>query len=107
MAIGHKTGGRQKGSLNKLSADIKDMILGALQDVGGRDYLAARALDQPVAFMSLLGRVLPHQLTGESGAPIAIDLRWADATESVAPPTIEPDPIDNTDIVVEFAGSTC
>ena len=55
------------------------MILGALSDVGGRDYLAARALDQPVAFMGLIGKVLPLQLTGENGAPIAYSFRWADA----------------------------
>ena len=71
--------GRKPGVPNKLSADIKEMVLGALSDVGGRDYLAARALDQPVAFMGLVGKVLPSQLTGENGAPIAVDFRWADA----------------------------
>ena len=72
--------GRPKGVPNKLNGDIKAMILGALEDVGGRDYLAARALDTPVAFMGLIGKVLPLQLTGENGAPIAVDFRWADAT---------------------------
>jgi len=74
--------GRKPGVPNKLNADIKAMIVGALQDVGGQQYLAERALDQPQAFMSLLGRVLPLQLTGENGAPIAVDFRWADATPS-------------------------
>lgn len=71
--------GRKPGAPNKLNATIKELIVGALDDVGGREYLAARALDQPVAFMGLLGRVLPLQLTGENGAPIAVDFRWADA----------------------------
>jgi hypothetical protein len=102
MAQGRKTGGRQPGSLNKNTADIKAMVLGALQDVGGRDYLAARALDQPVAFMGLVGKVLPLQLTGENGAPIAVDFRWADATPPVVTvETIEAD--DNDDVVVTFA----
>jgi hypothetical protein len=35
-----KTGGRRKGTANKLNADIKAMILGALNDVGGQEYLA-------------------------------------------------------------------
>ena|SRR5690348_13370060 len=77
--------GRPKGAINRHTADIKAMILGALSDVGGRDYLAARALDQPVAFMTLIGKVLPLQVTGENGRPIAVDFRWADAT----PATIE------------------
>ncbi len=81
--------GRKPGVPNKLSADIKGMVLGALSDVGGRDYLAARALDQPVAFMGLIGKVLPLQLTGENGAPIAVDFRWADATPAL--PMIDAD----------------
>lgn len=71
--------GRKPGAPNKLNADIKEMVIGALDDVGGRDYLAARAIDTPTAFMALLGKILPTQLTGENGAPIAYSFRWADA----------------------------
>lgn len=67
---GRKTGGRVAGVPNKATGDIKAMVLGALSDVGGRDYLAARALDQPVAFMGLIGRVLPLQLSGQNGGPV-------------------------------------
>ena len=35
------------------------MVLAALDQVGGVDYFAARAQDQPVAFVALLGKVLP------------------------------------------------
>jgi hypothetical protein len=73
--------GRRKGVPNKLNADLKAMILGALDDAGGREYLAARAIDTPVAFMSLLGKVLPMQLTGENGGALAIDFRWLDAPD--------------------------
>lgn len=59
--------GRPKGALNKSTAILKDMILGALNDVGGQEYLAWAAKAEPKAFMSLLGRVLPYQL---SGAPL-------------------------------------
>jgi len=82
--------GRKPGAPNKLSADIKEMVIGALEDVGGRSYLAARAIDTPTAFMALLGKILPTQLTGENGAPIAYSFRWADATitENNAEPAI-------------------
>jgi hypothetical protein len=92
--------GRPKGVPNKLNGDIKAMIVGALQDVGGRDYLAARAIDQPIAFMGLVGRVLPLQVTGENGAPIAVDFRWADAL----PPTI--DAVADETISVTFVDTT-
>jgi hypothetical protein len=54
-----RTGGRQKGTPNKLSGDLKEMILGALDDAGGRKYLAARAADTPGPFLTLLGKILP------------------------------------------------
>jgi len=67
------------------------MVLGALSDVGGRDYLAARALDQPVAFMGLIGRVLPLQVTGENGGALVVDFRWADAQPQLERPAIDAD----------------
>jgi len=62
MATGCKTGGRQKGTPNKMSKALKDMVLGALDDVGGQEYLARMSQEQPTAFMALLGRVLPTTL---------------------------------------------
>ena len=79
--------GRKPGIPNKDNADIRALIIGALHQVGGVDYLAARALDQPVAFMGLIGKVLPLQLAGHDGQRLVVDFRWADAEP--APPTIE------------------
>lgn len=61
--------GRPKGSPNKQTAALKDMILGALSDVGGREYLATQAEENPAAFLTLIGKVLPTTLagTGEGG----------------------------------------
>lgn len=54
--------GRPKGSKNVVPAALKDLILGALEQVGGQDYLAEQARKNPVAFLSLVGRVLPVQV---------------------------------------------
>jgi hypothetical protein len=67
MAKGKKTGGRRKGSTNKLPSELKEMILTALGDAGGVDYLVARAKDTPAAFLTLVGKVLPLQVTGKDG----------------------------------------
>ncbi len=73
MAKGRKTGGGSRaGSPNRLNADLKDMILGALDDAGGRDYLTRQAEKNPGAFMVLVGKVLPMQLTGSGGGPLEI-----------------------------------
>jgi hypothetical protein len=72
---GYREGsGRKKGVPNKINSDLKEMILGALSDVGGRDYLALRAKDTPAAFLTLVGKVLPMQLAGEGGGPVTINL---------------------------------
>lgn len=64
MAIGKKTGGRTKGTPNKTTKALKDMILGALEDVGGQKYLNQQAKENPVAFMTLLGKVVPSEIKG-------------------------------------------
>ena len=69
---GKKTGGRTKGTPNKVTGELKDMILGALSNKGGMAYLERQADDNPTAFMTLVGKVLPLQVTGENGQAIPI-----------------------------------
>lgn len=66
MAKGIKTGGRKPGSVNKYSADLKNMILEALGNAGGAKYLEDRANDPKTAaaFLGLVGRVLPMTVQG-------------------------------------------
>lgn len=54
--------GRPKGATNKMTRTIKAAIEEAFGKVGGADYLARMAEEQPAAFMTLLGKVLPTQL---------------------------------------------
>jgi hypothetical protein len=69
---GERRGGRQKGTPNKVSAQLKEMILGALDDAGGQTYLTRMAQEQPGPFMTLLGKVLPTTLAGEPNAPALV-----------------------------------
>jgi hypothetical protein len=57
-------GGSRKGRPNKITAAVKDMIVSALNEVGGVEYLVRQAEENPSAFMTLVGKVLPLQLTG-------------------------------------------
>ena len=54
--------GRGKGNLNKNTAAIKDMIDQALREAGGVEYLKRQALENPAAFMGLLGKILPKDI---------------------------------------------
>jgi len=57
--------GRPKGSPNKLSQSLKEMILASLDDVGGKKYLARLAIENSSAYSSLLGKVLPTTLAAD------------------------------------------
>jgi hypothetical protein len=70
MAAGRKTGGRQKGTPNKITKTLREAVLGAFDDAGGQQYLVRMSQEQPAAFMTLLGKVLPMTLAGEPSAPI-------------------------------------
>lgn len=60
---GQKAGpGRPKGMQNKLTTDIKNMIEGALNAVGGEDYLIEQARTNPTAFLALVKSLLPKDI---------------------------------------------
>jgi hypothetical protein len=65
-------GGSRKGSPNKNTAAIKDMILAALHESGGVDYLVKRANDPRTAsaFLGLVGKVLPMTVAGDPDNPL-------------------------------------
>lgn len=73
---GERRGGRQKGTPNKMTGALKDMVLEALEGAGGVEYLKGRAKDNPAAFLTLVGKVLPLQVTGEGGGPVKVEASW-------------------------------
>lgn len=59
-------GGSRKGVPNKVTRELKELILGALDAAGGVDYLTERANDPRTAsaFLGLVGKVLPMTVQG-------------------------------------------
>jgi hypothetical protein len=71
--------GRPKGMPNKITTAVKDMVAGALEQVGGQDYLARQAEENPSAFLALVGKIIPLQVTGEGDGPLVIKVvRFSD-----------------------------
>jgi hypothetical protein len=78
--------GRKKGAVNKTTAVLKDAILEAAKAVGhdgkGRGglvgYLRRVASTDVKAFSSLLGKVLPMQVTGGDGAPLQLTITMSE-----------------------------
>lgn len=69
--------GRKKGVPNKNTALIRDMVAQALDNAGGADYLTERANDPRTAsaFLGLVGKVMPVQVTGEGGGAVQHAIR--------------------------------
>ena len=56
------------------------MILAALDQNGGTEYLSAQARENPTAFLTLIGKVLPLTIagSGENGEHVVHVVRWVD-----------------------------
>lgn len=67
--------GRPKGVPNKVTGQLKEMILKALDDAGGAEYLLTQAQTNPNAFLTLVGKVLPMTVAGDPTNPLAIVTR--------------------------------
>ena len=64
--------GRPKGSKNKITSDVKAAIVAAFDELGGVDYLVEQGRDNPQAFLTLLGKVIPREVSG------SLSLDWGD-----------------------------
>jgi hypothetical protein len=83
--------GKPKGAVSKSTALLKDAILRAAEQAGGQEglvgYLTTQAAENPGPFMSLLGKVLPMQVTGEDGGAVRIEV----VKRVIVDPTGNPD----------------
>ncbi len=74
MAKGQKTGGRQKGTPNRMTATAKQAFQLAFEELGGVPALTAWAQDNPSDFFRLYARLIPMQqeISGPEGEPVEI-----------------------------------
>lgn len=83
FAPGHqRIGGRKPGTPNKVSRDVRELILEALSGVGGSAYLARQAEGNPTAFLNLVRKLVPTQLTGKDDGPIMHEMIVTEIVDS-------------------------
>jgi hypothetical protein len=63
--------GRGKGTPNVVTGELRDMIVGALADAGGRAYLAEQAKESPAAFIHLIAKLLPRAIHLDASVDVA------------------------------------
>jgi hypothetical protein len=72
-----KTGGRQKGSLNKTTKAAKLILEESFRDMGGKAAFVRWGRENPTEFYKIWAKLLPAdikaELTGANGGPIAFD----------------------------------
>jgi hypothetical protein len=69
-----KTGGRVAGTPNRVTTTLKDAILGAMEDAGGRKWLASLAKSHPQVLATLVGKLLPQALANDPENPLTAPL---------------------------------
>ncbi|MFA5135679.1 MAG: hypothetical protein WC505_07905 [Patescibacteria group bacterium] len=70
-------GGSRKGIPNKITTDLKNMVFGALHAGGGQKWLERQRDENPVAFMTLLGKFVPKDVNvgGQVDNPIVTTVK--------------------------------
>lgn len=71
-------GGSRKGKPNKVTRELKEMIRAALDEAGGVDYLVKVSASKPEAFLSLVGKILPHDINANVTATVSLPSYLAD-----------------------------
>lgn len=78
---GMKFGGRQKGTPNKVTLDLRNMILDVVDRMGGPERMKAWAESSPVAeqafWTQVVPKVLPKEVNvgGQPGNPLNLGIK--------------------------------
>lgn len=72
---GEKRPNQGKRGPNKVTKELKQMILEALDNAGGVEYLERKANDPRTAsaFLTLIGKVLPMQVANADGEEFKVE----------------------------------
>lgn len=68
--------GRKRGVPNKMTRELKEMILAALDKAGGVEYLARQAEETPASFLALVGKVLPLTVNANTTGDRKLTVKW-------------------------------
>ena len=58
--------GRKKGGANKITADVRQAIMEAFSILGGAEYLRKVATEDPKAFCTLQGKLVPVKVADDA-----------------------------------------
>ena len=78
---GQKTGGRQIGTPNKVTAIFKDAVRTVYEDIGGNEAFAIWAKENPTEFYRIASRLIPTEMASQGTNLNVIINRFPSQTE--------------------------
>lgn len=76
MAHGIKTGGRQKGTPNRITKAFREAVQTVYSRIGGDKAFATWAQDNPTEFYRIAARLIPQEMrhAGGDGQPLTVQV---------------------------------
>jgi len=72
MAQGFKTGGRQRGTPNKITRSFREAVHRAFENVGGVEALTEWAKENPGEFFKICARLIPVEISAPGGGVVTV-----------------------------------
>jgi len=76
MAQGAKTGGRKKGTSNKLNATVKDNVLAVFNRLDGTAGMAQWAKENQTEFYKIYARLIPSEVAQKTEHSGNVSFSW-------------------------------
>lgn len=93
MAYGFKSGGRARGTPNKITTAFKDAVRTVYEDIGGHAAFAAWAKENPSEFYRICSKLISTEVTAPSNVRPVISVNinsvdspdWCNTSQQMAP----------------------
>lgn len=83
MAKGKKTGGRRKGTPNKVTGAFKEAVALCYEEIGGIRTFKKWATRNQTEFYKIAARLIPHEIAGSAdGSALPLRIELTDAPPS-------------------------
>ena len=69
--------GRPKGSPNRITTELREMVMAALEQEGGVELLRRWAREKPEVFSKLLVRCIPQAVRAEVDGDTRVQFTWS------------------------------
>ncbi|MSQ69661.1 MAG: hypothetical protein EXR27_00015 [Betaproteobacteria bacterium] len=84
MAAGHKTGGRQRGTPNRITRSFREAVQIAYDAIGGDEAFATWARENSGEFYKIAARLIPQEMrySGSDGESLTVNIIHAGVHDS-------------------------